>query len=70
MIGDHPDIESAIRTGYPETLSGKTDQCPGCQAEIYDGDNVETDCGLKVCRDCLVLCDGCEAKVGCNLCGD
>ena len=70
MIGDHPDIENALRTGYREGMDLSFLTCPACQMQIYDGDNVETDCGLKVCRDCIELCDGCEAKVGCNLCGD
>ena len=70
MIGDHPDIENALRTGYREGMDLSFETCPGCQGESSNGDFVLTGCGLKVCRDCIGLCDGCEAKVGCNLCGD
>lgn len=68
-IGDHPDIESALRSGYPENFYETASMlCPGCQSEINHGDNVKTDCGLKICRDCIELCEGCEAKVNCEVC--
>jgi hypothetical protein len=64
-LGDHPDIESALRTGYPESCSEIEHDCPGCDSPMFD-DYVRTDCGLKVCRDCIKLCEGCEAKVECE----
>jgi len=66
-LGDHPDIESALRSGYPESCCEVEHDCPGCDSPMSD-DYVRTDCGLKVCRDCIKLCDGCEAKVNCEVC--
>lgn len=68
-LGDHPDIESALRTGYPENFFETWDAlCPGCLERFSNGELVKTDCGLSVCRDCIELCDGCEANVGCCVC--
>ena len=65
MIGNHPDIESALRTGYREGMDLSLKTCPCCFGDIFEDEIIETDCGLKVCKDCLELCDGCKEKNSC-----
>ena len=68
MIGNHPDIECALRTGYPEGMDLSCETCECCQAQIYY-EKIQTDCGLYICRDCIELCDGCKESKSCAVSG-
>lgn len=53
-IPDHPDIRSALLTGYPRHEQPETIFCDECGTDITDDDKFE-DCQHEcLCRDCLL----------------
>ena len=52
-LPDHPEIESALRTGYPSWNQPKDIQCDHCgcviEDEVYEDEYNET-----LCLDCLL----------------
>ena len=68
-IGDHPDIVSAERTGYPEgkvpVLAGS---CEACSGDMYEYERTECgDCTRIVHTGCIVECIECGHE-GCKKC--
>lgn len=53
-LREHPEIESAIRTGYPTWKQPKTHYCEECGAELDE--EAYEDCGHEfLCKDCLLM---------------
>lgn len=55
MIGNHPEIECALRTGYPSWSQPESHYCEECgdcldDVEVYEDDNHE-----YLCRECLCM---------------
>jgi len=49
----------------------RTFNCPDVpECQICHNDALETlcDCGLTVCQDCRVVCEGCGEHIGCKNC--
>jgi len=71
-IGDAPDIQNAMRYGYPDSPSRSVRICNDCENEINtDGQAVEDflcQCGRLICVDCKKTCVGCEDFTGCEFC--
>lgn len=54
QLGDHPDIESIERTGYPRWAQPEIIYCDKCGDEI-DGTVYEDDEYETLCKSCLLL---------------
>lgn len=57
ILRDHPDIENALRTGYPVGGEPELTYCEFCEKEIQD----DTDCYED--EDYHVLCRRCLLKL-------
>ena len=54
-IPDHPDITSAMKTGYPSWGQLQPLCCDNCSEELGDEDEVYTDQHHEVlCKECLL----------------
>ena len=53
MIGDHPDIECAMRTGYPSWNQPITYLCEECGRDITNTDQFEDEHHEFLCEGCL-----------------
>lgn len=49
---DHPEIDHALRTGYPRPLPPHI-TCADCDRELYGDDPVYTPGGITICEDCM-----------------
>ena len=54
-LGDHPEIESAMRTGYPTWNQPKDIYCGECGREITDDEQYEDEHYEYLCRHCLLM---------------
>ena len=52
-LPDHPEIESAMKTGYPSWNQPKTYYCDRCGCALDDGEIFEDDNHEYLCVDCL-----------------
>ena len=55
MIGDHPEIVSAERTGYPTWNQPKNHYCENCGKDITDEDIYADGAHDYLCRSCLLI---------------
>lgn len=55
MIGDHPEVECAMRTGYPSWNQPEHYYCQNCGKDITDEDMYEDDAHDFLCRSCLLI---------------
>jgi hypothetical protein len=54
MMGlDHPEVESALRTGYPTWNQPKTIYCEECGRDITDEEQYEDEHHEFLCGECL-----------------
>jgi hypothetical protein len=58
MSNTHPDIDRYERIGVPVEPEERF-VCPECGLDDFD--EVNTECGHRVCTQCAVVCDGCGA---------
>lgn len=49
---EHPDITSALATGYPRTATHHTIECESCGAELAGEDDVFILEGQRLCCNC------------------
>jgi hypothetical protein len=54
MIGDHPEIEYAMRTGYPSWNQPVQYYCEECGRDITDETAYEDEAHSFLCRACLL----------------
>lgn len=54
MLGDHPEIESIMRTGYPTYAQPRDIYCGECGKDITDDDQYEDEHYAYLCRECLL----------------
>lgn len=54
MIGDHPEIECAMRTGYPSWNQPIMYLCEECGRDISDEMAYEDECHNLLCERCLL----------------
>lgn len=54
MIGDHPEIECAMQTGYPSWNQPMSFYCEECGEDITDTTMYEDDRHEFLCRACLL----------------
>ena len=52
-IPDHPEIEMAMRTGYPSWNQPSETRCDCC-GDIIDDEIYEDECHETLCLDCLL----------------
>lgn len=52
---DHPEIESALRTGYPTWNQPKEIYCGECGRNITDTEQYEDEHYDYLCRHCLLM---------------
>lgn len=55
MIGDHPEIVSAERTGYPSWNQPVNHYCENCGKDITDEDIYADGAHNFLCRSCLLI---------------
>ena len=54
MLGNHPEIESALKTGYPTWNQPKIVYCDLCGDDITDEDHYEDEDFECICKSCLL----------------
>lgn len=54
QLRDHPDIESALRTGYPSGSEPDTFYCEVCEDALYEDEIYEDELHECICKYCLL----------------
>lgn len=52
-VGDHPEIECAMRTGYPSWNQPQSTYCEECGKNLDDATVYEDNCHEYLCLECL-----------------
>lgn len=55
MLADHPQIECAMRTGYPSWNQPDRHYCQNCGKDITDEDIYADGAHDFLCRSCLLI---------------
>lgn len=54
QLRDHPDIEHALRTGYPRGSTPEPFYCEVCDEELYEDEIYEDELHECICKYCLL----------------
>ena len=54
QLRDHPDIEHAMRTGYPRGGEPVLIYCEVCEDELYEDEVYEDELHECICKCCLL----------------
>ena len=63
-VGDHPDVVSAMRTGYPRDLQPNYTECDVCHDELDQDECYQDELYDCLCENCLLTIH----KKGCSSC--